>query len=409
MARERNRERSAPKKDVAAEKETKAKKGKEKSGGSGSELQTTIDAIKKRMGDHAVSYSSNLGAAATTFIETGVFTIDYGLLGGVPEGRVTMVYGHEACGKSTLIMRLVAAAQRKHPGKVAVIVDAEGTIDMVWAAAQGVDVDKLLLVKPDSGEECVDAVEAFLRTMEICFVAIDSLPAIVPQAIIERSAEDPTMAQGARLIGVLCSKIIAAFQHERGRGHNPTVVMVNQWRSKVGFVLGNPNTLPGGKQPKYLSSVMLEMKKKKEHIGKDKYENDTTIYNEHAFDIDKSKTGSSIRQGEFKLVTSSDYNMQDADADAPDIFLPAGSIDDYKVVAAYGKRMGFITGGAASWQIDGVDGKFRNVAAIMQFLVENPDEFVSLKRKMIGLKRKENGLPPIPYDNYLLGWVGKRK
>lgn len=140
-------------------------------------------------------------------------------------------------------------------------------------------------------------------------------------------------------------------------------------------------------------------------MGKDKYDNDTHLANEHAFDVDKLKGGSSLKQGEFKLVCSDEYKMSDADGDMPDIPLPAGTIDDYKTVITYAKRMGFITGGGQAWSVDEIDGKFKKLEGIVNFLVENPDEFLILKRKMIGLKRKENGLPSIPNDGYLLGKV----
>lgn len=371
----------------------------------GSELADTIAAIKKQQGDGAIL--TGVSASAQTFIETGIFLQDFAMLGGIGESRVSMIYGHPGAGKTTVSARCAAALQRKYDDKAVVYVDAEGTFDMTWGKMHGIDEDRFVLSQPESGEHAVDIIDAVLRSKETGLVIIDSLPAMVPQAMIERSAEDKTMAVRSQLIGVCCSKILAAFQAERKRKHNPSVIMVNQWRSKVGFVLGNPNVLPGGAQPRYLSSYMLEVKKKKEHTGKDRFGNEINIYNEHAFDLDKSKSGSSIRQGEFVLVTSNDYVC----SDAPNVRLPAGSIDDYKVVCTYAKRMGFITGGGQSYEIQGVDQKFRKLENMIEFFAENDDEFISIKRKMIAMKREENGLPAIPPDGYLLGYTreGKRR
>lgn len=384
---------------------TRAPKKKDIYGGE-SELGDLIKATRKRMGDHVVN--TGIGATGVTYVETGVFLLDYALLGGLQESRVNMLYGWEAAGKTTLAMRSIAAAQRKHPDMAVAFIDAEGTYDPKWAQSHGVDNDRLVYFQPETGEEAVDIIEASIRAKETCSVVLDSVPAIVPQKMIERSAEDPTMAVRASLMGVCCSKMLAAMSSERRRNHNPSIILVNQWRRKVGFVMGDNRILPGGDQLRYLCSTMTEAKKKPKAImGKDKYDNETLLANEHAFDVDKLKGGQSLKQGEFKMVISDEYRMSDADNDMPDIHLPAGTIDDYKTVVTYGKRMGFVTGGGQSWSIDGVEGKFGKLQKIVEYLVENPDDFLILKRKMIALKREENGLPPIPPDGYLLGYVSK--
>ncbi len=386
MTKERNRERSAPgKKNIFAE---------------GSEIGKVISDAKKRMGENV--FYTGLATRQCNYIETGVFLIDLALLGGFQESRVNMVYGWEASGKTTLVMRAVAAAQRKYPNKAVAWIDAEGTFDPEWAAMHGVDVDRLAYADPDTGEEAVDLIEGLLRSQETAAVILDSIPAIVPHSMIERSAEDKTMAVRASLMGVCCSKIIAALSSERKRQHNPTVILINQWRRKVGFTMGDNRILPGGDQVRYMCSVMLETKKKKGHTGKDKYDSEIATYNEHAFDLDKLKGRASITQGEFRMAVNGEYNMQQADQDAPDICLPAGTVDDFKVVASYAKRMGFLTGGGSRWELDGVDTPFRKISEVTRFFVEQPEQFTLLKRKMILLARTEKGLD-MPPDGYLLG------
>lgn len=407
----RVRQRGKPVESEAQDEAPVRARGKKKSAGlydeKESELGQLIGQTRKRMGDHVVN--TGIASAGVTYAETGIFALDYALLGGFQESRVNQTHGWEAAGKTTVAMRVLASAQRKHPDMAAVFVDAEGTFDPKWAQAHGVDTDRLVYFQPETGEEAVDIIEASIRAKETCAVALDSIPAIVPLKMIERSAEDPTMAVRAQLMGVACSKMIAALSKERGRGHLPTVLLINQWRRKVGFTMGDNRILPGGDQIRYLCSTMVEIKKKPKVImGEDKFGNETVLCNEHAFDVDKLKGGSSLRQGEFRMVCSDDYRMSDADKDMPDLNLPAGTIDDFKTVINYGKRMGFVHGGGQSWKIDEVEGSFSKLTKIVEFLVENPDEYVMLKRKLIALKRKENGLPPIPNDGYLLGFVSKK-
>jgi len=406
MAKERK-----PVRPVAAdEKQTPKRRGRKADSGEGggSEVDALMASARKRMGDHVVL---DKGGSSFTCIETGIFTLDLGLLGGFQESRVNIVYGWAGVAKTTICARACAAAQRKYPDGVVVYIDAEGTFDFSWAEAHGVDTDptRFKCLQPETGEECVDLLEAALRAKEVVAVVLDSIPAIVPAKMIERSAEDPTMAVRASLMGVACSKVIAALNKERGRGHNPTVLMINQWRRKVGFTMGDNRTLPGGDQLNFVASVKAEIKKTPKGVmGEDQHGTEELVASEHAFDIAKLKgVGRTITQGEFRLVCSDSYRMSDADATMPDIVLAAGVIDDYKTVVTYGKRMGFVTGGGTSWAIDGVDAKFKNLQGIVEFLVENPDEFVTLKRKMIALKRQEAGIDAIPKDGYLLGYVGK--
>lgn len=388
--------------------ETTKTKKKSNLYGSGSELGELISQTRKRMGDHVVN--TGIAAATLTHVETGIFGLDYGLLGGFQESRVNMLYGWEGSAKTTMAMRTVAASQRKHSDKAVAFIDAEGTYDPQWAAAHGVDNNRLVYFQPETGEEAVDIIEAAIGAKETCAVVLDSVPAIVPMKMIENSAEDKTVAVRASLMGVACSKIIASLSRERGRGHFPTIILINQWRRKIGVTFGDNRILPGGDQLRFLCSAMVEVKKKpKSLMGDDKFGNESHLANEHAFDIDKLKgCGASLKQGEFRMVCSDDYVMSDADKQLPDIHLPAGAIDDYKMVINYAKKMGFISGGGSSWAIDGVDNKFRKLQEIVGFLVEEPDAYVSLKRKMIALKRQENGLPPIPKDGYLLGYLSSK-
>lgn len=370
----------------------KEPKTKEEKAAPGNELKAALGAITKRMGNVV---RSGKAPSNNTHIETGIFLLDYALLGGVPEGRTTMVYGHNDCMKTTTCGRIIGAAQRKHPDKEVTVVDAEGTLDVDWLVKNGASKERLHVIQPESGEEVVDVVDAVIRAQETSLLFLDSIPAVVPQAMIERSAEDKTMAVRAQLIGVMCSKILAGLSQARARGNAPVMLWTNQWRTKLGVIKGDARTLPGGSQPLFLSTVRIEMKNRgNSQVVKDKYGNDTEGAHDFAFQISKSKMGSSVKQGEFTLVTDSAYG------------LPAGTIDDYATVVTYGKRMGFIEGsGGAGFKLQDVDEKFRSGDAVAEYLENNPEQFTILKRKLIALKRMENGLPELPVDKYLLGYA----
>lgn len=352
-------------------------------------LDGVMGQVHGRMGPHVMRKGSAL--QGFYHVETGVFMLDLALLGGIPEGLVTQVYGWEASGKTTICMRTCARAQAKHPTKAVVYIDAEHTFDPVWAAHHGIDVDRLYVVQPESGEQAVDILDAVLRSPETAVVILDSLPALVPQAEIDSSAEDSLVAKRSQLIGRACSKILSATQAARAQGNNPTTIFINQFRMKIGVAHGDPRTLPGGMQPKYLASTMIEVKKKKENMGKDEYDMPIVEYNEHGFAIKKSKVGNSLRDGEFIMICD------------PNHPLGQGAIDEGRQVVTYAKRMGIVSGGGASWYVDGINQKFGKMDDIVKYLEQDDFEFTMLKARIVATRRKEMGLLTVPVDGYLMG------
>ena len=92
-------------------------------------LELAIGQIDKHFGSGAVmrlgqsSYNENIKT-----IPTGSIALDIALgIGGIPQGRVTEIFGSEASGKSTLAYHIMAEAQRA--GGTAAYIDAEHALD----------------------------------------------------------------------------------------------------------------------------------------------------------------------------------------------------------------------------------------------------------------------------------------
>jgi len=67
-------------------------------------------------------------------------------VGGIPRGRITEVFGPESSGKTTLMLSVIASAQRA--GGLAAFVDAEHAVDPSYARRIGVNLDDLLISQP---------------------------------------------------------------------------------------------------------------------------------------------------------------------------------------------------------------------------------------------------------------------
>ena len=328
--------------------------------------------------------------------ETGIFVLDMALLGGVPEGLSTMFFGWPSGGKTTLAMRVAANMQRKYPDKQVVYMDLEKTYDNSWAATHGMDNDRLFICQPNSGEEGVDIAHGVLQAPETACFILDSIPTVIPMKEADSSASDDFYAIRSKLIGKMCTKILDATTKARHNwGYAPTTILINQWRDKLDATkMGIKTKLPGGQQPNFLCTTQIEIKNF-EVTGKTDKGIDCVLHNEHSFKIKKSRIGNSLREGEFRMIRDNGH------------YLGAGAIDEASQVVGYAKKFGLLTGGGKNQRIDGTDQSFGSMEAIGEFLEDNAEHYINLKRRNIMAQRIDRGLPPLPPDQYLLGWCEK--
>ncbi len=219
-------------------------------------LELAFSQIEKQFGKGAIMRLGD-GAALPEIatISTGSLLLDHALgIGGVPRGRVTEIYGPEGSGKTTLALSIVANAQRN--GGTAAFVDAEHALDPLYARKIGVDVDKLLVSQPDTGEQALEIVEVLVRSGALDVVVVDSVAALVPAAEIEGEMGDAHMGLQARLMSQALRKLTAIVSKS-----NTSLIFLNQLRMKIGVMFGNPETTTGGNALKFYSSVRIDIRR----------------------------------------------------------------------------------------------------------------------------------------------------
>lgn len=345
------------------------------------ELADLIDEVRGKYGQtHMLKASLD-----PTFcvIPTGIFMLDVALSGGWAQGRPAQLYGYESCGKTTALLRAVASTQRKFPDMTPVIMDAETTFNSDHAEFLGVDTDNLLVERPETGENAVDIIDALAHTAEVSFIGLDSIPALVPQKEQDDSAEDAIVAVRARLVGRMCSKLTASFIKERARGHEMTFMSVNQWRNKIGVMMGDPRTLPGGLQQNYFHMTKVEFKSKE--IIKD----GAPSHIETEFLLKKWKTKSPTRHGMFKTLVNNDDQQ-------------VGRIDDGLQVFTYAKRFGIIKGKKPRYVVEPFGWTFDSQEDIIAKMRKNQDLDEWLRFSTLAASRMSVGLPALPPDDYLV-------
>jgi len=188
-------------------------------------------------------------------ISTGSISLDMALgVGGIPQGRVTELYGAEASGKSTVAFHIMASAQRN--GGTAAYIDAEHALDPAYAGKCGIDADSLLVSQPDSAEQALEICEYLVRSCAVDVVVIDSVAALVPKAEIEGEMGDTHVGLQARIMSQALRKLTAAISQS-----NTAVLFINQIREKIGVIWGSPEVTPGGRALKFYSSVRIDLRR----------------------------------------------------------------------------------------------------------------------------------------------------
>ena len=201
---------------------------------------------------------------------TNALGLDYILGGGIPLGRIIEFSGLQHSGKTTAACAVMAAYQRQFPDKLRVYVDVEHSLDRVFQAKMtGLDFSRVLYISPncESGEQICDAIIEYQKSDDIGCIILDSLPALMPAAVLENDLTKDagmrgTMAKTFHKFFPIMSDLVASKENlfiaiNQVRDDGKTFTGVQKWKET------------GGSAPSYYSSIIIRFGTRKFTLGDD--------------------------------------------------------------------------------------------------------------------------------------------
>lgn len=207
---------------------------------------------------------------------------------GVQAGRIVQVTGKPSHGKTTLVLDQCAQYLQARPDQFAMFVDFERTFDSVYAAACGVPLDRLIVVRADFAEQGIQILEEAIDKDYIKLAIFDSVPAAMPRDEFDKTFIDrQKMASSAGIVTRFCQRVVGLLDNK-----DAMVVFVNQMRKNFSTMSPEEEIPFGGLALQYASSAII-------HVQRIKQEEDRARIRAV---IKKSKISNPLGKAEFDIV-----------------------------------------------------------------------------------------------------------
>lgn len=321
-------------------KETKAKK---------KDIDLFKDTIHTMFGKNSGILVENLSERVIEKFPTGSPKMDIKLKGGYPKGKIVEFSGESGSGKTTTCIEGSAQFQKKYPNEYILWVDLEDVYDPEYNSNIGLDINKnFILVKPETGEQAWDIIVEFCRNFKGGLVVLDSVALLLPEKEDEGSVGDANMALAARMNSKGLRKIMPHLSKNK-----ITFFVINQMRSKIGVMFGNPNVTTGGRGWEYYSRTRVYCSTSKGEEG---------ISAIHRYKLVKANYGIKDSVIETSIVYGQGI---DKEMELIDLAVEANIIDK-----------------SGSWFSYAETKLGQGVGSVKEILMDNPELFEEIKTKL---------------------------
>lgn len=226
------------------------------------------DLIKDLNREHQTRVAWNLATDLSPthvkrWVSTGCKQLDYAVSnrrnGGLPEGRIVEIYGPPSIGKSHIAAQICRSAQVM--GGIAVYIDTENAVNPETLTLLGVDVTKrFVYVETACVEDTFTVIESIINKIKLSskdipvVIVWDSVAATPAKAELEADYDKDSIGLQARQLSKGFRKITQVIGSQ-----NITLVCLNQIRTKIGVMYGDPMTTSGGLALPFHASVRISL------------------------------------------------------------------------------------------------------------------------------------------------------
>jgi recombination protein RecA len=228
----------------------------------------TSDLIKSINKDHGSKIAYNLlhdesPTHVKRWISTGSKQLDYIIAnkrnGGLPEGRIVEIFGPPSIGKSHIATQIARSTQAM--GGIVVYIDTENATSVENLSSLGVDISKrFVYVDTHCTEEVLSIAESTILKAKAMnkdvpvTIIWDSVAASSPKAELAGDYDKDSIGLQARAISKGMRKITGVIANQ-----NVLMICLNQIRTKIGVMYGDPTTVPGGMAIPFHASVRIKL------------------------------------------------------------------------------------------------------------------------------------------------------
>jgi recombination protein RecA len=236
------------------------------------DTKLVLSVLRKTFGVGAAVLMSEVEQAHDNAIATGNLAIDYGLLGvgGYPRGQFLELYARDKVGKTSLVLLMIASAQRE--GIVPIVIDPKASTanDIARASRIGVVTEDVVLLPVQTSEEAlVQARQAIkdirAENIDLAFfwddMSISPTHSNVDPKKPKKKGEKVTapVAEKAKVMWDFCRSLAALCYRER-----VSMVIVNHMIAQIstGFSFAGPReTTSGGGATRAAARIRVHLKR----------------------------------------------------------------------------------------------------------------------------------------------------
>jgi len=273
-----------------------------------------------------------------------IASLDAALDGGFAFDRIVLLIGEYSSGKTLLSMLAMKEALDRN--LTVGVVDAERSWTPEWAAALGIDPDKVLVARPRTGEEAFQAATAMVKR-RVGVVVIDSLAVLRASGELDKPENEILSTQRVGGASQLINAGLATIMAELD---GSLVFCINQLRMTP-TMYGNPETLPGGRGQRFDAWQIVRVKRG---------------------DWLEEGTGAAKRRIGYKLKIIVEKNKQGSPFQTAEVpFYFTGEIDELAGLLDVAQQLGIIGGKPPHYVLE----------------IPNPETGEIVPRKIFGRRR----------------------